>query len=171
MDGVCGNLNRCHCCISNNFAQISRCCARHVCTCTCLYAWNIMAQNNNIAVQVVAHAIDITCDECLVACTPAKEPRNNPAITHCILYFIISNHDLYDLYPYDFFQLHTFMTNTTNSSGDDPLQPAYSTTIELSMPILTLPHMSLTYLHPPLLSSSSHLIRETSSSANQNMHT
>ena len=69
------------------------------------------------------------------------------------------------------------MINTTFLSGDDSFQPTYSTTIELSMPMLTLPHMSLTYLNPPLLPSSSHshLTRETSSPANQscthNTHT
>jgi hypothetical protein len=57
-----------------------------------IYAWNIMAQNNNIAVQVVAHVIDITCDGCSVACTPAIQPCNGLATTHCIIYHIASNH-------------------------------------------------------------------------------
>jgi hypothetical protein len=67
----------------NNLASISRCCTSrmHMYMSFCL---DTMEQNNNIAVQVVAHTIDITRDGGSVACTPAKESRNNPDITHCI---------------------------------------------------------------------------------------
>ncbi len=63
MDEVCGNFNRCSLLYHLTISHKSLAAVRHVCTCTRLYAWNTMEQNNNNTVQVVAHAIDIYCDK------------------------------------------------------------------------------------------------------------
>jgi hypothetical protein len=171
-DWVCGNLNRCHCISFNNLASISRCCTSrmHMYMSFCL---DTMEQNNNIVVQVVVHTIDITRDGGSVACTPAKESRNNPDITlaYNILKFSIMTYTTSLTWlP----QLHTFMTNTTNIRWR-PIPTYVLHQYWATHAHTSLPHISLTYLNPPLLPSSSHLIRETSSPANQtcthNLHT
>ncbi len=42
--------------VSLTISHKSLAAVRHVCTCTRLYAWNTMEQNNNNTVQVVEHA-------------------------------------------------------------------------------------------------------------------
>ncbi len=128
-----------------------------------LYAWSIMAQNNNIAVQVVAHLIDITCDECSVACTPAIQPCNSLAITHCIIYPIVSNHAIMTHMtsaPIIFLWPHTFMTNTTNPSGQVMTHFNLHTLSPLSYPCPSSPSHPHTHVPhiPPLPCCLPHLI-------------
>jgi hypothetical protein len=59
MDGVCDNHIRRHCCISNKIRinlSLLHTPRMHM---SIIYAWNIMAQNNNIAVQDVAHVMTL----------------------------------------------------------------------------------------------------------------
>jgi hypothetical protein len=97
--------------------------------------------------QVVEHS-------CMYA---SKRITQQPCHNPLYIIFTIFYHDLYDLSLHDFLSsILTFMTSTTNISGDDPLQPTYFPNIEPSMPHTYLPHMSLTHLNSPLLPPSSH---------------
>jgi hypothetical protein len=134
------------------------------------YVWNLWHRILT-AVQVDAYNIDNTSDWCLVACMLAVQSYNSSAITHPIIHYSTQscNHTHMITVPM-ILPSPTFITNTINPSGNDSFQSPYTITSELSMPTFTLTHHSPAHFHY-LLSSTVHLIRETTPPAKQIMHT